>query len=296
MNSRMLVVMSAIVLAACGGGGGGDDEMTVPKGPVSLAAKADVLRELYNVAGVTIDAGITAKSARLLPLVQAKASTREDCADSGSVRYEDNPGSHVFGYFGGVSKNLTIYTDTYSGCREDNLTLNGVIETGTSDGYLFSLIGGDSGYVETYSADGFTSLTAITGLVESLSTEASQDLRTQNFQFAYSETGGYSARAEFGVDEIFVNVTDAAGAQSFDGDYAYVSSDCSGGLVAVATTDPLTYNGGAINGGALAFTSGSASASITFGLDGGATLQLPGGVSATATPAEVSAALSTNPC
>ncbi len=213
------------------------------------------------------------------------------------MRYEDNPGSHVFGYFGDVSRNLTIYTDTYSGCREDNLTRNGVIESGTSDdGYLFYLVGGDRGYAETYSADGFTSLTAITGLVESLGTEASQDLRTQNFRFAYSETGGYSASVEFGVDEIFVNVTDAAGAQSFDGDYAYTSSNCSGGLVAVATTDPLTYNGGAINGGALAFTSGSASASITFGLDGGATLQLPGGVSATATPAEVSAALSTNPC
>lgn len=293
----------AAALAACADS---DDSagLQLHDGPVPLAAKADVVRELRIVNYfVTYGDGEAQPGA---PFSTAKRGTGREIrpkamdakaaaqCESGSGNYVDGTKHRDFELFA-VSAEVDYTAGTLSDCRRtdvpgvDSVTYDGFSEQGASpSGEYHYMIAGDgrTPAVVTVEQDGAVFHQGVLGLVESRSTSALYEER-QILRYNFDHDLGSAIVGEFGrADTPFIE-TDGGGRYTVRGHYRYRSTECEGGSVSIATDSPVIIQQGYPSGGTLRFTSGAGGATVVIRSDNGATIYFASGMTDSISGAEM---------
>ena len=273
---RVIACASVALLAACSTGGG-DDGID----PVSLSTKADVIREIGNVAsmrgeGPMMQPASTAQARRsgargfMAPSAsgQARGSRGKGYApaaeetvpcDSGSMTYEDFIGARNYPLFGVTPPSTDYSVYQYRDCVDNTYypwveTSDGRVELGYSDStaqtpaYYYEVLGsGSTPYVsiaeDKSTGDRYTG--RVLGRSESRDTGSVWQSR-ENLTVGFRSTFGgdiFTMDVDVGDDGNPLVITNdySVDTLAVDGPISYSSSACEGGRVEFTTLEPMTF-------------------------------------------------------
>lgn len=288
---------------ACSGNDG-DQGLQLHDGPVPLADKADVVRELRIVnyfvtygdgeaqPGEPFSTAKRGTGREIRPkAMDAKAAAQ---CESGSGNYVDGTKQRDFELFA-VSAEVDYTAGTLSACRRtdvpgvDSVTYDGFSEQGAApSGEYDYMIAGDgrTPALVTVEQDGAVFHQGVLGLVESRSTSALYEER-QILRYNFDHDLDSAIVGEFGRAGTPFVETDGGGRYTVRGPYRYRSTECEGGSVSIATDSPVFIQQGYPSGGTLRFTSGTAGATVVIRSDNGATIYFANGMTDSISGAEM---------